>query len=182
MIPARLLLQVLGQCNPNGIPDCSVGKESACNAGDPRLIPGLGRSAGEGEGYPLQYSGLENSMDCIVHGGHKESDVTEHLSLSIQMALAWELHLWSSNLSFASTINMDCLAHACMGCSVSLFPPYRRESWAQRVTDGQCLTDGCLLESKASVSHCLSPTHRIASDHCLLPCASVSFPIKLGGI
>jgi len=39
-----------------GFPDSSVGKESACNAGDPCLIPGLGRSAGEGIGYPLQYS------------------------------------------------------------------------------------------------------------------------------
>ena len=39
-----------------GFPDSSVGKESACNAGDPSSIPGLGRSAGEGIGYPLQYS------------------------------------------------------------------------------------------------------------------------------
>ena len=45
----------------------SVGKESACNAEDPCLIPGSGRSTGEGIGYPLQYSGLENSIDCIVH-------------------------------------------------------------------------------------------------------------------
>ena len=43
-------------------PDSSVGKESACNAGDPGSIPGLGRSPGEENGYPLQYSGLENSM------------------------------------------------------------------------------------------------------------------------
>ena len=47
---------------------CSIGKEFACNAGGLGSIPGLGRSLGEGEGYPLQYSGLENSMDCIVHG------------------------------------------------------------------------------------------------------------------
>ena len=46
----------------------SVGKESACNAGDTGLIPCLGRSPGEGKGYPLQYSGPENFMDCIVHG------------------------------------------------------------------------------------------------------------------
>ena len=46
----------------------SVGKESACNAGDPGSIPGSGRFAGEGIGYPLQDSGLENSMACIVHG------------------------------------------------------------------------------------------------------------------
>ena len=42
--------------------------ESTCNAGDLGSIPGLGRSPGEGKSYPLQYSGLENSMDCIVHG------------------------------------------------------------------------------------------------------------------
>ena len=63
------------------------GKESACNAGDLGLIPGLGRSPGEGNGYPLQYSGLENSMDrggwqATVPWGHKESDTTERLSLS----------------------------------------------------------------------------------------------------
>ena len=46
----------------------STGKESACGVGDPILIPGLGRSPGKGKGYPLQYSGLENSMNCIVHG------------------------------------------------------------------------------------------------------------------
>ena len=46
-------------------------KESACNAGDLGLIPGLGRSRAEGNGYPLQYSGLENSMDCIVCGVKK---------------------------------------------------------------------------------------------------------------
>ena len=46
----------------------SAGKESACSVGDLDLILGLGRSPGEGNGYPLQYSGLENSMDCIVHG------------------------------------------------------------------------------------------------------------------
>ena len=52
----------------SGFPDISVHKESACNAGDPSLVPRSGRSPGEGKGYPLQYSGLENSMDCIVHG------------------------------------------------------------------------------------------------------------------
>ena len=54
-----------------GFPDSSVVKESTCNVGDLGLIPGLGRSPGEGKGSPLQYSGLENSMDCIVHGVSK---------------------------------------------------------------------------------------------------------------
>ena len=51
-----------------GFPAGSAGKESARNAGDLSSIPGLGRPPGEGKGYPLQYSGLENSMDCVVHG------------------------------------------------------------------------------------------------------------------
>ena len=50
-----------------GFPCGSAGEESACNAGDLGSIPGLGRSPGEGKGYPLQYSGLENSKDSIVH-------------------------------------------------------------------------------------------------------------------
>ena len=51
-----------------GFPDSSVGKESACNAGDLGSIPGLGRSPGEGKDYPIPYSGLEKSMTCRVHG------------------------------------------------------------------------------------------------------------------
>ena len=51
-----------------GFTDSSVGKEPTCNAGGPGSIPGLGKSPGEGKAYPLQCSGLENSMDCIVHG------------------------------------------------------------------------------------------------------------------
>ena len=53
------------------IPCGSAGKGSMCNMGDLSLIPGLGRSLGEGKGYPLQYSGLENSMHYIVHGSHR---------------------------------------------------------------------------------------------------------------
>ena len=46
----------------------SDGKKSTYNVGDLDSMPGLGRTPGEGKGYPLQHSGLENSMDCIVHG------------------------------------------------------------------------------------------------------------------
>ena len=53
-----------------GFPGVSAGIESACNVGDLDSVPVLGRSPGEGNSYPFQYSGLENSMDCIciVHG------------------------------------------------------------------------------------------------------------------
>ena len=65
-----------------GFPSSSDGKASAYSAGDPGLIPGLGRSPGEENGNPLQYSCLENPMDqgawwATVHGGCKESDTTE---------------------------------------------------------------------------------------------------------
>ena len=71
-------------------PGGSDSKASVYNEGDLGLIPGSGRSAEEGNGYTLQYSGLENSMD-----GHKELDVTEQLSLSlwswgIDRSLGWE--------------------------------------------------------------------------------------------
>ena len=66
-----------------GFPSGSDGKESACNVGEPGLIPGSGRSPGEGHGNPLQYSCLKNVMDrgawrATVLGGHKKSDVIEH--------------------------------------------------------------------------------------------------------
>ena len=66
-----------------GFPGGSAGKASACNVGDLGLISGLERSPGEGKGYPLQHSGLENSMDCIVHGVAKSWDTTKRLSLSL---------------------------------------------------------------------------------------------------
>ena len=53
---------------PLSFPCGSTGKESACNGGDLSSINGLGRAPREGNDYSLQYSGLENSMDCVVHG------------------------------------------------------------------------------------------------------------------
>ena len=123
-----------------GFPDSSVGKESTCNAGNPGLIPGLGRSdwrrnriptpvflgfpcgslgkestsnardlgsipglersPGEEKGYPLQYSGLETSMDCIVHGVAKswmtftvESDF--HVTFMLQSLSKAEIFLYT---------------------------------------------------------------------------------------
>ena len=70
----------------------SVSKESACNVQHLGLIPGLGRSPGEGTGYPLQYSGLENPMDSP--GGRKELDTTEQLSLSLSANSFGSLTTW----------------------------------------------------------------------------------------
>ena len=66
----------------------SDGKESACNAGDLGSIPRLGRSPGEEQGYPLQYFGLENSMDRVVHGVAKKSDTTEDFDFHFHTCFA----------------------------------------------------------------------------------------------
>ena len=76
-----------------GFPGGSDGKESACNTGDLGLIPVSGRSPRVGNGNPLQYSCLENSMDkgawqAIVHGGQKELDATEQRTLTFSLFLS----------------------------------------------------------------------------------------------
>ena len=68
---------------------CSVGEESACSAGDPGSIPGSGRSPGEGKGYPLQYSGLEKSMDCRVHGIAKSQTQLSHFHFISLHKASW---------------------------------------------------------------------------------------------
>ena len=59
-------LEGRGHKSFQGFPGGSLGKESSCNVGDLGWIPELGRSPGERKGYPLQYSGLENYMDCMA--------------------------------------------------------------------------------------------------------------------
>ena len=72
-----------------GFPDSSVGKESICNAGHAGSVPGLGRSPGEGKGYPLQDSGLENFEDYTVHGVTKSRTRWSDFHFHFQ-ALRWE--------------------------------------------------------------------------------------------
>ena len=106
-----------------GFPCGSAGKEYACSAGDLGLIPGLGRSPGEGKGYALQYSGLENSIDCSPWGC-KESDMTEQLSCSCSITSTylgtsflyqpvgrghWEHHIL---LAFLFLLYSSILAHS----------------------------------------------------------------------
>ena len=86
-----------------GFPCGSAGKESACNSGDLGLVPGLGRSPGEGKGYPLHFSGLENSMGCIGHGVTKSrtrlSDF--HLTFTGNTRSEWEI--WDLKLQSSSS-------------------------------------------------------------------------------
>ena len=84
----------------------SAGKESACNVGDLSSIPGLGRSPGEGKGYPLQHSGLEISKDYSPWGC-KESDTTEWLSLHFHF-------LWSCRPFLLLQIQYNIYASFCL--------------------------------------------------------------------
>ena len=81
-----------------GFPCGSPGKESACNVGDLDLIPRLERSPGEGKGYTLQYSGLENSIECIVHGVTKSqtelSDFHFHLPTLLTLTPLPQILVW----------------------------------------------------------------------------------------
>ena len=79
----------------------SAGKESACNAGDLGLIPGWGRSPGEGKGYPLQCSGLENSVDCRVHGVKKSRTRLSNFHVHVHLCYICScLSIPVSDLSF----------------------------------------------------------------------------------
>ena len=98
--------------------DSSVPKESTCNAGDPGLIPGLGRSPGEGKGYSLEYSGLENSMDCMVHG------VTKSWT-----RLSYFYFHWLYNLNTEQNLNM-LLGTSLVAQTVKPLPA-RRKTWVQ---------------------------------------------------
>ena len=74
----------------------SAGKESACNAGDLGSIPGLGRFSGEGKGYPLQYSGLENSRDYTVHGFAKSWTRLSDFHVHAHMLIISDFHTSTS--------------------------------------------------------------------------------------
>ena len=76
-----------------GFPGGSAGNESTCKVGDLGSIPGLGRSPGVGKGYPLQYSGLENSTDCIVHGVAKSQRGLSDFHLQVYCKLI-QLHVY----------------------------------------------------------------------------------------
>ena len=104
----NIFLQFDPQSPISGFPGGLEGKASVCNAGHPGSIPELGRSPGEGNSTPLQYSFLENPMDggaweAAVHGGHKESDTTERLHFTHLMYVSSTL-----NSSFSKHFKLFC--------------------------------------------------------------------------
>ena len=122
-------LHLLGPLEFLGFPGGSDAKVSACNAGDPGLIPGSGRSPGEGNGNPLQYSCLENSMDrgalqATVHGVSKSqtrlSDFTHSLTHS-RVSINVQLSIHSSPPQPAGLSNISPQAGPQTGVPWSLY-------------------------------------------------------------
>ena len=111
-------------------PGSSAGKESSCNVGNQGLIPGLGRSPGEGKGYSLQDSGLEKSMDCIAHGVAKS-----------QTRLSG-FHYFHYKLVFAS----------CMPVPVGTFIPLLRGWWETEIRGGHAGPRSTCPRKTASIS------------------------------
>ena len=85
-----------------GFPCGSAGKESACHVEDLGLIPGLGRSPGEENGYALQYSGLEKSMDCIVHGVTKSRTLLSDFHFHFYMKCSLDISNFPKEVSSLS--------------------------------------------------------------------------------
>ena len=90
-----------------GFPGGSAHKESVCNEGDLGSIPGLGRSPGEGKGYPLQYSGLKNSMDCIAHGATKSWTQLSSFHLAWLRLGFWPRQCYKDEITVS--VRMSCL-------------------------------------------------------------------------
>ena len=107
-------------------PGGSAGKESACNMGDLGSIHGLGRSPGEGNDYPLQYSGLENSMDYIVHGVTKSrtrlSDFHFHSDFKLSMSAFKSIRPCISHYKLRMTFNDLHKGCNCSPLTLTAFP------------------------------------------------------------
>ena len=106
-----------------GFPCGSAAKESTCNTGALGSIPGLGRSPGEGKGYALPYSGLENSMDCIVNGVMKSWTRLKQLSSvppGKPLRCYWQLLLCSRVLLTRGLPKQPAHGLLCLPCSDSL--------------------------------------------------------------
>ena len=93
-----------------GFPDSSAGKESTCNVREQGLIPGLGISLGEGKGYPLQYSGLENTVHCVAQSQTQLSLLPIHMKFSPTVLFCFYY--------FKCAIPLSCCSH-CFWCAIS---------------------------------------------------------------
>ena len=136
-----------------------AGKESTCSAGDLGLIPGLGRFPGEGKGHPLQYSGLENSMDCIIHGVAKSqtrlSDFhrcffTKYNNEIINSVTEWRGYVYRWSCSWHQ---LSC----CISLCTLLTGPVISKAWAKRLEedsrdDRNCRCVYSLLDGAASIA------------------------------
>ena len=117
----------------SGFPCVSDGKDSACKARNLSSIPGLGRSPGEGKGYPFQYSSLENSMDCIVHGVAKRqtwlSDFHFHFT-EVYFVTLYIVHFYTCSVHFSSVQSLSRVQLSATPYTIQSMEFSRLEYWS----------------------------------------------------
>ena len=154
-------------------PGGSAGKESACNAGDLSSIPGLGRFPGEGNSYLLQYSGLENSMDCIVHGVVKSQIWLSDFHFLSYLVAQMVKHLpamqetWVWSLGQEHPLEKEIATHSSiLAWKISWTEePGRLQSWGCRESDmTEWLTHAHLFTPPSNPDHANEHWHQQAAD------------------
>ena len=144
---------------PQDFPDNSAGKESSCHAGDLGLIPGLGRSPGEGKGYPLQYSDMENSMDCVVHGV-----TTSRTWLSnFHFLLSW-LHSPSSTVLCIASLWLPLSRILCIKVVIQANQRYRKFKMSEARPPPLPGQPGCSDTTPGAIRDLLSTGARIQEE------------------
>ena len=137
-----------------GFPGGSVGKVFACNVGDLGSIPGLGRSPGEGNSYPLQDPGLENSMDCIVHGVAKSRTRLNNFHSFHENCFVSILHTsLTVALATISLCTLLCKVHSplllTVKCSHLILASYHHQHHHEAQTGAECSIISYCLQEKS---------------------------------
>ena len=147
-----------------GFPCGSAGKESACNAGDLSSIPELGRSPGEGKGYSLQYSGLEHSMDFIVHGVAKSQTQLNNF----QFTSHWKDWCWNWSSNTLATWCKEPTHWKGPWCWERLKGKWeegdRKMRWLDGITDSKDMNFSKLQETVKGREAYQTAVHRVAKS------------------
>ena len=159
---------------------CTFGKESTCNAGNPGSIPGLGRYPGEGLGYPLQYSDLENSMDYTVHGVENSWTQLSNFHFFYYVLLIFRVHVnvWQKTTKLCKAIILQLKKINLKNSSVQSLSCVRLFVTPRTVAHQASLS----ITNSQSLFKLMSIESVMPSDHLILCCPLPLLPSIFPGI